>query len=226
MILNLFTLTLVWAQPIPAPKPNYCFGFLKAVPNRPTLSKEETDRIQAAHLAHLKALGEKRWLRAAGPIATPGPIRGILISACKSVEEANELASADPAVKGGRLAVESYSWVGPEGIADRYWKERESNPNAPDKMTKHALLIMHNTGEWKMTPALFEKHHAYIAPARKSGKLAAAGPFFNSPAILGVYVLRDTTLDEARKFAEADPLFQHGARVEALEWWVAENVLP
>ncbi len=194
---------------------NYCFGFLKAVPDRPTLPKEEAERIQAAHIAHLTVLGQKRWLRAAGPMGTPGPIRGILISRCRSVKEANELASADPAVKAGRLTVETYSWTGPEGIADRYWQIHDADPNAKDKMAPHALVLVRagsSRGEMK--------------PVSGGGKLAAGGPFTGSTDLLGVLVYRNTTLDQARQMAAANPSVPSGAAFEILEWWVDENVLP
>lgn len=212
----LLVLAAVLLTPQGHAQPNYCFGFLEAVPGRPTLHKEEAERIQAAHIAHLTALGKKRWLRAAGPIATPGAVRGILISKCRSVREANELASADPAVKQGRLLVKSYSWRGPEGIADRYWKMHESDPQLKDKMAAHALVILRRTasitGEMK--------------PVTSSGRLAAGGPFLDSPEILGVLVYRNTSLEEARKLAESERAVPPGATVELLEWWVDENVLP
>ncbi len=217
------------AQPVPFPKPNYCFGFLNAVPNRPDLPQEEAQRIQAAHMAHLHALGEKRWLLGAGPILTPGNLRGLLISRCQSVEEANELASADPAVQNKRLSVESYAWSGPPGIADAYWQEKAQNPAEKDRMQKHPIAFLRKSPSWQGWPAkeVFAAHFAHLESLRKAGAVAAAGPFHNGGDRLGVVIFGTIAIDEARRLAEQDPLVQGGhARVEILEWLVADGVLP
>lgn len=216
------------AQPVPLPKPNYCFAFLNAVPDRPEIPKGEAERIQAAHLAHLGSLAEKRWLLAAGPIGTPGPNRGILISACQSVEEANQLASADPAVKANRLTVETFQWSGPAGIAQQYWKRREADPTAKDKMMKHSVVLLERTPETRWaSKAAFEKHMTIVRSLLESGKLAAAGPFHGSERYFGIFVFRDTLLDEARQTIEADPMVaESNVRLKLLEWWVSDGVLP
>src|SRR5262249_7397571 len=89
------------------PKPNYCFFFLTSAPNRPTLPEAEAKQIQAGHLAHLTALGDKGWLVAAGPLTgNNAKIRGLGIAKCESVEESIRVESDDPAVKAGLLAIE------------------------------------------------------------------------------------------------------------------------
>lgn len=211
----------------PMPEPNLCFGFLKAVPDRPELPKEEAERIQAAHIGHLTALGKKRWLLAAGPIGTPGPIRGILISACRSVEEANELASADPAVRKGRLVAENFRWSGPEGIAKVYWEKHEADPKAQDKMIKHSLVLVRNGGEWRTPPAaVWSQHQARQQSLRKTGMLAAGGLLHQAGPLVAVFVFRNTPPQDAGKLVQSDPLFEGNVSVETLEWWVADGVLP
>ncbi len=216
-------------QPAPLPPPNYCFGFLNAVPNRPELSSEEAMRIQKLHMAHLNALGEKRWLLGAGPILTPGGARGILISRCRSVAEANELSSADPAVLNGRLFVETYQWSGPEGIGDRYWKEKTGNPQFRDRMLKHVLVLLRKsqTGTGWPSADVMAAHSAHLAALRRAGKLLAAGPFHDSGNWFGALVFDGVTLEEARSIAGGDPMVRGGhARVEAFEWMAADGVFP
>ena len=217
------------AQPVEMPKPNYCFGFLNAVANRPQLPQEEVLRIQKEHLAHLGALAEKRWLVAAGPILTPGGPRGLLISRCRSVAEANELASADPAVKNRRLWVESYLWTGPDGIGDAYWKGKEANPQAADRMLKHSIVFLRKGASWSGWPAkeVLEAHFANVRSLKKATRLVAAGPLHDGGARLGVFVFEETAIDEARRLVEQDPLVAGGhASVEAYEWLVADGVFP
>ncbi|MBI3679626.1 MAG: hypothetical protein HY235_04455 [Acidobacteria bacterium] len=215
----------VFAQTTGMPKPNYCFGLLRAAPNRPELPPEEAQRIQKEHLAHLTALGQKRWLVAAGPIATPGELRGILISKCQSVSEANQLASADPAVKHGRLVVESFGWAGPSGIGDRYWEAKAKDPGTPNKMLTHVLVFLRKGPNWNGFPPreTMETHLAHVAALRKAGKMAAAGPFPDGGDWIGVFCFTSGVgLDEAKGLAAQDPLVAGGlARIEAYEWLAA-----
>ncbi len=81
----------------------------------------ETDRIQRAHLAH------HARLRASGHIVTNGPVidqpdpslRGLTFYRTGSLEQARELAEADPAVRAGRLAVEIMTWYCPPGTMSK-----------------------------------------------------------------------------------------------------------
>lgn len=65
-----------------------CFGFLNAYPNRAALPKQQLEQIQAGHMARLTAMGKPGRPLAAGPIATQGGPRGIVVFRCQSVEQA------------------------------------------------------------------------------------------------------------------------------------------
>lgn len=78
------------------------------------------DSIQAAqlqeqHLAHLNKLSEKGKLIVAGPFEEGGDHRGLLIFDVATVDEAIKLESEDPAVKAGRLSMETFYWWGAKG---------------------------------------------------------------------------------------------------------------
>ena len=78
----------------------------------PSYDEETTARIQREHLAFYAAMRE------AGHVVTNGPVldqpdealRGIAIFATESVGRARELATTDPAVQAGRLAVDAMTW--------------------------------------------------------------------------------------------------------------------
>ena len=65
--------------------------------------KEEADKIQRQHLEHMNTLSAQKKICIAGPFGHDGPERGIIIFNAYSLEEAEQLASQDPAVKAGRL---------------------------------------------------------------------------------------------------------------------------
>jgi uncharacterized protein YciI len=81
--------------------------------DRPELSAEIADRLQAQHLGYLEAMRVAGYLLVAGPvIEQPDPrLRGICIYRTGSLERARELASADPAVRAGQLETETMAWL-------------------------------------------------------------------------------------------------------------------
>ncbi len=91
------------------------FGFLVKGPKWTAEKTPESDEIQTQHMAHLNKSWEAGKLRLAGPIENGGAVRGIVIYRTASMAEAVEWASADPAVKAGRLAVDMHPWYVPRG---------------------------------------------------------------------------------------------------------------
>jgi uncharacterized protein YciI len=85
--------------------------------NAPDYPPEKLEEIQAAHLAHIRAMGESGRLVAAGPFDEQSDprYRGILIFRLATAEEARKLAEEDPAVKAGRLEVVSVLWYHQKG---------------------------------------------------------------------------------------------------------------
>jgi uncharacterized protein YciI len=90
---------------------------LRRPANAPAYDEVTTEQIQRDHLAFYAAM------RQAGHVVTNGPVldqpddalRGIAIFATESADRARELASADPAVRAGRLEVQAMTWLCPPG---------------------------------------------------------------------------------------------------------------
>ena len=200
-----------------------------AGPNRAKITDAEAQKIQAGHMEHLNALAAKRWLVAAGPMTTLGNLRGLVISKCKSIEEAKEMAAQDPAVKAGRLYIEAYPWHAPEGLGDRYRAEYEKNPDRKVKMERYPIAFLMKSVQWNGMPSMdrLKEHGAAVQAHMASGKMKTAGPFEDGGAKIGVFIFAPMPMEEARQIAESDPLVKAGlARVEMLEWYAADGTFP
>ena len=108
------------SPPAAAPDPmaqmtTYYVGFLTHGPNAGTGTKEEREKIQAAHMANIERLHTAGKLLVAGPFLDNGTLRGIFIFKCASLEEAQALAATDPAVQAGRFIVEIHPWLTMKG---------------------------------------------------------------------------------------------------------------
>ena len=93
--------------------------YLRLLKRGPIWTAEETPEVERLQIAHL-AYGQK--LRAAGKLTLNGPLldngnmRGVGIFRVGSLEEAQALSDADPAVQAGRLISEIHPWMIHRGI--------------------------------------------------------------------------------------------------------------
>ena len=94
----------------------YYVAFLRRGPAWTPEQTDETRRIQAAHLEHIGAMAASGDLVLAGPFMDDGDLRGMFVFSVDSLEKAEALAQADPAVKAGRLRLEFHPWYSAKGI--------------------------------------------------------------------------------------------------------------
>jgi uncharacterized protein len=93
----------------------YYMVILKMGPNR-NQDSTETMRIQSAHLTNMGKMYDDKKLVLAGPFMDDSPLAGIFIFDVATQEEADKLASTDPAVIAGRLIYEVHPWRGPSTL--------------------------------------------------------------------------------------------------------------
>lgn len=95
---------------------SYAFVLLRSGPNADGLTEAESERLQAAHLAHLDAMAAAGKLCGAGPFAdrVDESLRGICFYRC-SLDEARALAEQDPSVQAGRMSVQVMTWLTKKG---------------------------------------------------------------------------------------------------------------
>jgi len=97
----------------------YYMALLYRGPGWTAESSPETIELQERHLANIQRLVASGKMILAGPFYPPvgdDPLVGLFLFGVATMQEAVELANADPAVRAGRLRVDVLTWYGPVGI--------------------------------------------------------------------------------------------------------------
>src|SRR5262249_20011425 len=101
----------------------YYVIFLRPDPARQTIAQEESQKIQAAHMANIGKMAADGVLKAAGPFADENrAILGVFVMKAASLAEAKRMAEQDPTVTNHRDIVDAHTWLGPKGIGEEYAK--------------------------------------------------------------------------------------------------------
>ena len=95
----------------------YVMAFLKSGTDRGR-SKEESDKLQQAHMENIGRLSDAGKLVLAGPFMSDGDLRGIYIFDVKTEEEAKALVETDPAIQAGSLIMELVPWYGSAALME------------------------------------------------------------------------------------------------------------
>ncbi len=184
----------------------------------------------------MEKMNQAGRLLAAGPIATPGGPRGIVLYRCKSIEEAEGWTALDPAVQNKRLTTEFYRWSGPDGFGEPLMTMLKADPKAKYQMVRLPLIVFRKTEKWTSSGPvdILKEHGLVVRTLLQEGKLRAAGPFVDEqertglvPGAVGIYVFSAMPLEQAKAIVEKDPMVREGyARIDAMEWFVADEVIP
>jgi len=219
-----------------APKPpagmdTYLFGILRSgdVPPAPTA---EAQAMQLEHRKNMGRMADAGLMVGAGPLLGGGQYRGIFIFKADARQKIDEMLKGDPLIQSGRLVLELLPWWGPEKIGDAYFAEKKQNPSGKDTMIEYQLAFLLAGPSRKgdtdpETQRIQDGHMAHIRKMADTGQLVAAGPFLEEHTLRGIFVLKLSSLDEAKAVAAQDPAVQAGRLVLDLHpWLVAEGVLP
>lgn len=211
----------------------YCFGFLNAHPERKQIPQEEGAKIQEGHMAHMGRMAKEGRLLVAGPMATQGGPRGLLVYRCKSLDEIRQWTELDPAVQNKRLTLEAYRWNGPEGMGEPLATQMKADPKTKMNMVQLPFIVLRRTEKWTGNGPMevLPEHGKAVMKLMQEGTIRAAGPFMGPDGgmtdPLGIFVFSEMTLDAAKAIAERDPLVTAGyIRLEPHMWFVADEAVP
>lgn len=111
----------------------YVMAYLKLGPNRDR-TEAESNLLQKAHLENISNMAAEGKLSIAGPFLDSGDVRGIYIFNTDSVEEAEDWANTDPAIKAGSLMLEMRPWYGSAAIQlVNKWHKKLEQQNVADQ---------------------------------------------------------------------------------------------
>jgi uncharacterized protein YciI len=209
----------------------YQFGLLTRGPKSGGGDASEVRKLQEGHMANISKMAQAGKLFAAGPILDNGDLRGIFIFRSASIDEAKTLAADDPMIKAERLKLEILPWFGSKGIGVKMMEEYQKNPKMNFTMKKHHLVLLRSGAQAGQPASEAQKlqldHLWHIRRMMDEGKMLAAGPFLNNGELRGIFVFNTESAEEAKAWAEADPMVKAGwLTVEIHPWLVAKEVWP
>jgi uncharacterized protein YciI len=217
----------------PEPTAVYYVVFLRPDPARKPISKDEGERMQAAHMANIQKMADDGILAAAGPFEDdPPPVSGIFVMKTATLEEARRIAAEDPTVRGRRNTIDIHAWRGPAAIGDEYFRLHREHPETPPDMGEHPFFVLNRGPEWNATPPprrviLLAEHQRFVEELRHADRLAAAGTAERDPEMIAIVIFRRVPFDQATERMKDDPAVKAGIlAIEAHRWWSAAHVLP
>ncbi|MCU1329520.1 MAG: hypothetical protein JWN34_4890 [Bryobacterales bacterium] len=218
----------------------YYVGLLRPAAERKLLSREDGERLQAAHMAHIRKMAEDGYLVAAGPFEdTPITISGIFILKAASLEEARRIARQDPTIVEKRNTIDVHPWRGPAGIGEEYRRLHQADPKTPEGMGLHPIVFIRPGPKWNsqgpgnasdlvngMTTSSQILGRA-INGMRRTGKLVAGGPVEGEDDLKGILIFDRISLKVAMQAVSEQLELQNGMmKAEYHEFYSAAHVFP
>ena len=224
----LFVLLLAFAALTTAqsePKaPRYFFVLLKRPTSAPQLSKEAGEKLQEEHMANIRKLHSENKLVVAGPFMDDTSLRGVFVLKAESLEQAQDWANSDPAIKARRLEAEIH---GPWDIDPSAIRE----PETTQDMEQYMLVLLKSGDKWNPNAPGFldvlKRHHALVTEMIEKGKIAVAGPFplSDQGELRGVTIFR-VGAEETAALLQGDPTVKAGLlKTESHPWITGKGVL-
>ena len=97
------------------------------------------------------------------------------------------------------------------------------------KLVQFQLAIMKKGPKWDTTKEqertqILKQHLASTLSMYESGRLAIAGPFGDDTNLIGIFVMRTASADEAKGWVDADPAVQAGLMTPEIHPWWSEDI--
>jgi len=101
--------------------------------------------------------------------------------------------------------------------------------DAGNKLAHFHMSIFSKGPKWATTSAeergrILQQHLANVLSLYESGKLAVAGPFGDNTNLVGIFIIRTASAEQAREWIEDDPAVKAGLMAPEIHPWWSEDV--
>jgi uncharacterized protein YciI len=96
------------------------------------------------------------------------------------------------------------------------------------KMTEFHMALLKRGPKWSskgMSSEVQKGHMTHVLSLLDSGKAVIAGPMADESELVGIYILRAKSAEEAKSWAESDPAVQSGDLMPEMHPWWSEEVM-
>ncbi len=96
------------------------------------------------------------------------------------------------------------------------------------KMTEFHMALLKRGPKWTgkgMGPEAQKGHMTHVMSLLGSGKAVIAGPMGDEGDLVGIYILRAKSAEEAKSWADSDPAVQSGDLTPEMHPWWSEEVM-
>jgi uncharacterized protein YciI len=104
---------------------------------------------------------------------------------------------------------------------------QEKKEPAP-KMVEFHMALLKRGPKWSakgMSPEVEKGHIAHVVSLLETGKAVIAGPLADDGDLVGIYILRAKSAEEAKSWAESDPAVVAGDLIPEMHPWWSEEVM-
>ncbi len=190
----------------------------------PEWQEGRSEQISKEHRAHVEKLIKEGRLALWGAVTGESGLQEILVFKIDSFEEAQQLAQALPAVQAGMMKADALSWYAARKLITAPQLPLAPSPYVFGTLVRGPKATKEQTEESKK---IQEGHMANINRLAKTGKLVLAGPFYGDGDRRGVFIFKDTSLEEAQALTNTDPAVIAGKlKIELHAWSVPKGMLP
>jgi uncharacterized protein YciI len=104
-----------------------------------------------------------------------------------------------------------------------------AQPKAAHKLVQFQMAIIKKGPQWESTTteertAILQQHLRYSVSLLSSGREVIAGPFSEGTDVFGIFILRATTIAEAKSWIDDDPAVKAGLMVPEIHPWFSEDI--
>lgn len=189
------------------------FVFLNSNPDKPLISDDEKEKLQAEHMANIDRLAAEGTLLAAGPFDGGG---GMFILHTEDLESAKALVQSDPAVQANRFLIEIYPFhIGGNDLC---------GAKEPYEMVTYQFVKIISNVEWfgDMDEMTYENRLFMSNLNNETDDVIVYGSFseYND----GMLILDVATTEEAENIFKKHPSVKAGQLLyEVKPLWIAKG---